>query len=58
MSTCISSLRRQAESLVSSGTDVMFLMDVRLQPTSEKLIMETRDKAVEAVKMRWLEVKN
>ena len=43
--------------MVSSGTDVMFLMDVRLQPTCEKLIMEARDKAVEAVKMRWTEDK-
>ena len=50
-------IRKQAEHLVSSGTDVMFLMDVRLQPTCEKLIMEARDKAVEAVKMRWTEDK-
>ena len=50
-----SCFRKQAEHLVSSGTDVMFLMDVRLQPTCKKLIMEARDKAVEAVKMRWTE---
>jgi len=57
VASCVSSLRKQAEHLVSSGTDVMFLMDVRLQPTCEKLIMEARDKAVEAVKMRWTEDK-
>ena len=53
----MSSLRRQAEHLVTAGTDVMFLMDVRLQPTAEKLIMEARDKAVESVKLRWAEEK-
>ena len=55
VSSCVSSLRKQAEHLVTSGTDVMFLIDVRLQPTCEKLIMEARDKAVEAVKMRWVD---
>ena len=55
VSTCVSTLRRQAESLVSAGTDVIFMMEVRLQPTCEKLIMEARDKAVEAVKLRWAE---
>ena len=54
---CVASLRKQAEHLVTSGTDVMFLMDVRLQSTAEKLIMEARDKAVEAVKLRWAEDK-
>ena len=29
-------------------------MDVRLQPTTEKLINEVHDKAVESVKLRWL----
>ena len=29
-------------------------MDVRLQPTTEKLIIEVHDKAVESVKLRWL----
>ena len=55
VAACVASLRRQAEHLVTSGTDVMFLMDVRLQPTAEKLIMEARDKAVESVKLRWAE---
>ena len=55
VSTCVSTLRRQAESLVTAGTDVIFMMEVRLQPTCEKLIMEARDKAVEAVKLRWAE---
>ena len=57
VAACVSSLRRQAEHLVTAGTDVMFLMDVRLQPTAEKLIMEARDKAVESVKLRWAEEK-
>ena len=55
VSSCVATLRRQAETLVSSGTDVIFMMDIRLQPTCEKLIMEARDKAVEAVKLRWAE---
>ena len=55
VATCVATLRRQAESLVFSGTDVIFMMDIRLQPTCEKLIMEARDKAVEAVKLRWAE---
>ena len=55
VAACVASLRRQAEHLVNSGTDVMFLIDVRLQPTAEKLIMEARDKAVESVKLRWAE---
>ena len=55
VASCVASLRKQAEHLVTSGTDVMFLMDVRLQSTAEKLIMEARDKAVEAVKLRWAE---
>jgi len=55
VASCVASLRRQAESLVSGGTDVIFMMDIRLQPTCEKLIMEARDKAVEAVKLRWAE---
>ena len=57
VASCVSSLRKISEHLVSSGTDVMFLMDIRLQPTCEKLIMEARDKAVEAVKIRWSEDK-
>ena len=57
VASCVASLRKQAEHLVTSGTDVMFLMDVRLQSTAEKLIMEARDKAVEAVKLRWAEDK-
>ena len=54
VAACVASLRRQAEHLVTSSTDVRFLMDVRLQPTTEKLIMEVRDKAVESVKLRLL----
>ena len=30
VASCVASLRKQAEHLVTSGTDVMFLMDVRL----------------------------
>ena len=32
-------------------------MDVRLQPTTEKLIIEVHDKAVESVKLRWAKVR-
>ena len=55
VAACVASLRRQVEHLVTSSTDVRFLMDVRLQPTTEKLIMEVRDKALESVKLRWAE---
>jgi len=57
VSACVSFLRRQAERLVASGLDVLFMLDNRLQASIEKVIMEARDKAVEAVKLRWAEEK-
>lgn len=45
MAARVASLIKRGENLVTHGTDTMFLMDVRLQPSAEKLIMEARDKA-------------
>jgi len=55
VSSCVSFLRKQSERLVSTGMDVIFMLDNRLQASIEKVIMEARDKAVEAVKLRWAE---
>jgi len=55
VSSCVSFLRKQSERLVNSGMDVIFMLDNRLQASIEKVIMEARDKAVEAVKLRWAE---
>ena len=55
VSSCVSFLRKQSERLVNTGMDVIFMLDSRLQASIEKVIMEARDKAVEAVKLRWAE---
>lgn len=57
VSSCVSFLRRQADRLVATGLDVLFMLDNRLQASIEKVICEARDKAVEAVKLRWAEEK-
>jgi len=55
VAACVSFLRAQSERLVTAGLDVLFMLDSRLQASIEKVIMEARDKAVEAVKLRWAE---
>jgi len=50
---CVSRLRTQAKKLLTIGLDVVFLLDNRLQAALERIICEARDKAVEAVKLRW-----
>jgi len=57
VASCVAFLRKQADRLVATGTDVLFMLDSRLQASIEKVIMEARDKAVEAVKLRWAEEK-
>jgi len=49
----ISRLRGQATKLLPLGLDVVFLLDNRLQAGIERIVCEARDKAVEAVKLRW-----
>eukprot|EP00088_Acartia_fossae_P007094 TRINITY_DN13295_c0_g1_i1.p1 TRINITY_DN13295_c0_g1~~TRINITY_DN13295_c0_g1_i1.p1 ORF type:complete len:737 (+),score=136.76 TRINITY_DN13295_c0_g1_i1:32-2242(+) len=49
----VSRLRTQAKKLLTLGLDVVFLLDNRLQSALERIICEARDKAVEAVKLRW-----
>jgi len=49
----VARLRSQAGKLVALGLDVVFLLDSRLQAGIERIVCEARDKAVEAVKLRW-----
>lgn len=49
---CLAFLREQAKKLVAPGLDILFIIDARFQSSIEKTIMEQRDKAVEAVKLR------
>jgi len=49
----VNRLRTQAKKLLALGLDVVFLLDNRLQTALERIICEARDKAVEAVKLRW-----
>lgn len=49
---CVAFLREQAKKLITPGLDILFMIDARFQSSIEKIIMEQRDKAVEAVKLR------
>lgn len=55
VAACVAFLRKQAERLVAQGLDLLFMLDARLQASVEKVVMEARDKAVEAIKLRWAE---
>ena len=52
VAACVAFLRKQAERLVAQGLDLLFMLDARLQASVEKVVMEARDKAVEAIKLR------
>jgi len=52
VSGCICYLRGQAEKLLPPGLNILFMLDGRFRSNIEKTIMEQRDKAVEAVKLR------
>jgi hypothetical protein len=55
VAACVSFLRSQAKKLLPPGLDIVFMMDARFQSSIEKTVMEQRDKAVEAVKLRHAE---